>query len=193
MPKLTIPAFLRNVASVFCRRHGAVTARAHEAGCSRQALYDQARRLRQRLQDEQRRRQQAQLAGDQLRQQLQQLRAQGRHAVTIDDAALQRFVVTAQAMGISLRQAEELLGTLLPADRVPDHTTLGRWTAAAARRAGAVLAVLDPVCAPAVKTLGVDEIFFGGSRRWWRSSRSAWRWSAVPRPATGRGRRGSGR
>lgn len=193
MLKLPIPTFLRNAASVLLRRYGAVTERAQEAGCSRQTLYDQADRLRQRLEEEDRRLRQARAEGDQLRRQQQELLAALRQAVTIDQQALERFAVTGQAMGISLRQAEELLGTLLPADRVPDHTTLGRWTAAAAQRAGAVLAVLDPHCAPAVKTLCVDEIFFGGSRRWWRSSRSAWRWSAVPRPGTGRGRRGSGR
>jgi hypothetical protein len=65
-------------------------------------------------------------------------------------------------MGVSLRQAEELLGTLLPPGRVPDHATLGRWTKAAGQRAGEVLAELDPLCVPAVRSLCVDEIFFGG-------------------------------
>jgi hypothetical protein len=43
-------------------------------------------------------------------------------------------------MGVGLGQAEELLGTLLPAALVPDHATLGRWTQAAGQRAGEVLA-----------------------------------------------------
>ena len=33
-------------------------------------------------------------------------------------------------------KAAELLGTLLPEDRVPDHATMGRWAQAAGRRAG---------------------------------------------------------
>lgn len=83
-------------------------------------------------------------------------------AVVIGTEELARFAVTSQAMGVSLRQAEELLGTLLPDARVPDHATLGRWTEAAGRRAGEVLGKLDALCAPAVQTLCVDEIFFGG-------------------------------
>ena len=76
-------------------------------------------------------------------------------------------------MGVSLRQIEDLLGVLLPADEVPDHSTLGHWVQAEAQRAGAVLAALDPACAPRVRTLALDEIFFGGDRPWSGSSRRA--------------------
>jgi hypothetical protein len=162
MLKLSMPAWIRHAAAAICGRHGAVTQRAAEAECSRQTVYDHARRLvRQategnpecaalraevvRLQAE----------GDESQRQLQQ-------AVIIGPEELERFAVTGQAMGVSLRQAEELLGTLLPAARVPDHATLGRWTEAAGRRAGEALAALDPLCAAAVRTLCADEIFFGG-------------------------------
>jgi len=50
----------------------------------------------------------------------------------------------------------------LPADRVPDHATMGRWTKQAGTRAGEVLAVLDPLSASLVETACIDEIFFGG-------------------------------
>ena len=76
---------------------------------------------------------------------------------------------------MSSRQAEELLGTLLAAEHVPDHSTLGRWATEAAQRATAVLADLDPVCRAGVETVCVDEVFFGGSRRWRWSNRPAWR------------------
>jgi hypothetical protein len=76
-------------------------------------------------------------------------------------------------MGISLRQVEDLLGVLLPAEEVPDHSTLGRWVQAAAQQAGQVLKTLDPACASRVQTLAVDEIFFGGDRLWWGLSRRA--------------------
>ena len=76
-------------------------------------------------------------------------------------------------MGLSLRQIEDLLGLLLPADEVPDHSTLGHWVQAQARSAGAVLAALDPACADRVKTLALDEIFFGGDRPWSGSNRRA--------------------
>ncbi len=162
MFKLSIPSWIRNAASTLCGHHGAVTARAAQAGCSRQTVYDHGRQLVQRLgaHDQDIDVLQAEVAHlkaqrDQLQQRLQQ-------AVVVGPEALERFAVTSQAMGVSLRQAEELLGTLLPAQRVPAHATLGRWTEAAGRRAGEVLAVLDPLCASVVQTLCVDEIFFGG-------------------------------
>jgi len=160
--KLPIPIFLRNAASALIGRRGAVTEQARESGCSRQTVYDHARQLRQRVEEEDQRLQQSRAECQRLQDEQQRLLAQLRDAVTIDEQALQRFGVIAQAMGISLRQIEELLGTLLPPERVPDHTVVGRWTAAAGRRASAVLAVLDPLCAPAVQTLCIDEIFFGG-------------------------------
>ena len=83
------------------------------------------------------------------------------------------LATTAFAMGVSLRQIEDLLGVLLPADKVPDHSTLGHWVQAEAERAGAVLAALDPACAERVSTLALDEIFFGGDRPWSGSSRRA--------------------
>lgn len=136
--------------------------RAEEAECSRQTIYDQARRLVEQATERDREQ-------DTLRDEVERLKAEGvalrrqlQQAVVVGVAERERFAVTGQAMGVSLRQAEELLGTLLPAERVPDHATLGRWTEAAGRRAGAALAVLDPLGAPAVKMLCADEIFFGG-------------------------------
>ncbi len=161
MLKLSIPSFLRNAASVLVGRRGAVTEQARQAGCSRQTVYNDAHRLCERL-EEDRRLQQVESERDELRAQVQRLRVELQQAVPMDKQALQRFAVTAQAMGVSLRQVEELLGTVMPAERVPDHSIMGRWTAAAGRRAGEVLTTLDPLCASAVQTLCIDEIFFGG-------------------------------
>jgi multidrug efflux pump subunit AcrA (membrane-fusion protein) len=162
MLKLSMPAWIRNAAAAICGRRGAVTERAEEAECSRQTVYEHARRLVKQATD-----------GDpacaalraevvRLQAELDELQRQLQQAVIIGPEDLERFAVTGQAMGVSLRQAEELLGTLLPAARVPDHATMGRWTEAAGRRAGEVLAALDPLAAPAVRTLCADEIFFGG-------------------------------
>jgi predicted DNA-binding protein YlxM (UPF0122 family) len=158
MPKLSIASWVRNAAAVLCGRHGTVTRQAEKAGCSRQTVYDHGRQLVEQLHDcDELRAEVAQLKAerDQLQQRLQQ-------SIVIGPEELERFAVTGQAMGVSLRQAEELLGTLLPPERVPDHATMGRWTQSAGVRAGAVLAVLDPLCAPAVRSLAIDEIFFGG-------------------------------
>jgi predicted DNA-binding protein YlxM (UPF0122 family) len=162
MLKVSIPLWVRNAAAALCGRHGSVSRQAERADCSRQTVYDHAQRLVQTLaahdqerQAWERERAQLEVKRDQLQQQLQQ-------SVVVGAEELERFAVNCQAMGVSLRQAEELLRTLLPAKRVPDSTTMGRWTKAAGQRAGKVLAALDPVCAPRVKTLCIDEIFFGG-------------------------------
>jgi hypothetical protein len=162
MRKLSIPSWIRNAAAAFCGWHGAVTSRAEEAQCSRQTVYDHAQRLVEKVAERDQEYEALRAEAGQLRVERDALRQQVQQSVIIGTPELERFAVTSQAMGVSLRQAEELLGTLLPARRVPDHATLGRWTAAAGRRAGEVLAVLDPLCAPAVQTLCVDEIFFGG-------------------------------
>jgi hypothetical protein len=162
MLKLWIPAWVRNAAAALCGRHGAVTQRAHQAGCSRQTVYDHARQLVRRLAQRDQDCQALRAELDRLKAEREQWQQRAAQAVLIGAEALERFAVVSQAMGVSLRQAEELLGTLLPAGRVPDHATLGRGTAAAGRRAGEVLAVLDPLCAPAVRTLCADEIFWGG-------------------------------
>ena len=67
---------------------------------------------------------------------------------------------------------EHLLGVLLGHD-APDHATIARWVAQAATQAKAVLAEVDHACVPLVTTLAADEIFFGGDRPWWVSSRTA--------------------
>ena len=99
-----------------------------------------------------------------LRQEIADLRRDAENSIRCDKAVQRRLTTTAFAMGLSTRQIEELLGLLLPADAVPDHSTLGHWVQAEATRATAVLATLDPACAPRVTTLALDEIFFGGDR-----------------------------
>jgi hypothetical protein len=63
-------------------------------------------------------------------------------------------------MGISTRQIEDLLRVILGEDG-PDHSTVARWVADAAGKAGPVLEVLDAACIPKVRTRAVDETFFG--------------------------------
>jgi len=162
MLKLSIPTWIRNAAAALCGRHGAVSERAEESECSRQTIYDQARRLVEQAMERDQERDALRAEAARLESERDEMQRQLRQAVSIGAEQLERFAVTGQAMGVSLRQAEELLGTLLPAERVPDHATLGRWTEAAGRRAGEVLGVLDPLCVPAVQTLCADEIFFGG-------------------------------
>jgi hypothetical protein len=175
MFKLPVRTWVLNAAAVFSGQHGAVTRQAEQAGCSRETVYEHAHKVEHRLaaapataavaelQAEDRRLPEAIAAPEQT--------AGAR--VLIDKDKHRQLATTAFAMGLSLRQIEDLFGVLLPAEEVPDHSTLGHWVQADAQRAGAVLAALDPACAPRVRTLALDEIFFGGDRPWLGSSRRA--------------------
>src|SRR5262249_4235108 len=175
MFNLPIRTWIRNAAAVFSGRHGAVTRQAEQAGCSRQTVYQHAHKLEQRLATQP----DAQAAADlrpEDRQRPQTNAAPEQTAgppIFLDKGQQKELATTAFAMGLSLRQIEDLLGVLLPADEVPDHSTLGHWVQAEAGRAGVVLAALDPACADRVKTLALDAIFFGGDRPSSGSSRPA--------------------
>jgi len=159
MNTLSLRTWVRNATAVFSGCYGAVTRQAEQAGCSRQTVYDHARQVEQRLQPA----------------------APARPPVeapvpapvaALDEPTRRRVAVTAFAMGISTRQIEDLLRILQPEDG-PDHSTIARWVAEEARKARDVLKVIDEACIPEVRTLAVDEIFFGGGRPWWGSSRPA--------------------
>ena len=167
MLKLPVPTWILNAAAVLSGRHGAVTRQAERSRCSRETVYEHARKVQQRL-----------VAGpddatvtelraenQRLREEVDGLKRQAEGLVRCGKAEQRELATTAFAMGISLRQVEGLLGVLLAAEDVPDHSTMGHWVQAEARRAGAVLEVLDAACAPRVTTLALDEIFFGGGRR----------------------------
>jgi len=163
---LTVPirSWLYDAAAVLSGRYGAVTERAATAGCSRQSVYNHAEALEDRLaqRDAELAQVRAELAATRTERDL--LRTAVQRQLVVQPDGLRRFAIVCQAQGVSSRQAEELLGTLLAATDVPDHSTLGRWAAAAAQQATAVLAELDPLCHADVATVCVDEIFFRGYR-----------------------------
>jgi hypothetical protein len=175
MAKLSLRTWIRNAAAVFSGQHGAITRQAEQADCSRETVYQHARKLEQRLAAGPVGEAAAGLRAEnrRLRQRVADLERDAEGSVRCDKAKQRQLAVTAFAMGLSLRQIEDLLGALLPAAEVPGHSTLGHWVGAAAERAGAVLAVLDPACAPRARALALDEIFFGGGRPRSGSSRRA--------------------
>jgi hypothetical protein len=175
MAKLSLRTWIRNAAAVFSGQHGAVTRQAEQSGCSRETAYQHARKLERRLATEPAADEVAELRAEdrRLRQRIAELERAAEGLVRCDATQQRQLATTAFAMGLSLRQIEDLLGVLLPAAEVPDHSTLGRWVGAEAERAGVILGALDPACAGRVRTLALDEIFFGGGRRWWPSSRRA--------------------
>jgi hypothetical protein len=176
MFKLPVRTWILNAAAGLSGQHGAVTRQAQDSGCSRETVYEHSRKVEQRLASESGT--EAALAElraetPQLRQRIAELEHQAEGRIPCDKAKQRQFAVTAFAMGVSLRQIEELLGLLLPETQAPDHSTLGRWVEAEAERAGRVLRALDVACAPRVPTLCLDEIFFGGDRPWSGSNRRA--------------------
>jgi len=92
------------------------------------------------------------------------LEAEAQRATILDPCKQRRLATTACAMGLSTRQTEDLFQVLLPPGEAPDHSTIGRWVNREALKARRVLGVLDPACAKHVRTLAIDEIFFGGDR-----------------------------
>lgn len=159
MITLSLRTAVRNAAAVFSGCYGAATRRAEQAGCSRQTIYQHAREVERRLQPP-----------------IPILSPRrttcSAPTAVLDELTRRRLAVTAFAMGISTRQIEDLLRILQPEDG-PDHSTIARWVAEEARKARDVLKVLDEACIPEVRTLAVDEIFLGGDRPWWVSSRPA--------------------
>jgi hypothetical protein len=176
MFKLPVRTWVRNAAAVFSGQHGTVTQQAREAGCSRETVYEHARQVEQRLarpssDDDSIIKLKAKI--DQLRQVIAEWEQRARHQIGFGSTEQQRFAVTAFAMGVSLRQTEDLLNLLLTPGKAPHHATLGRWVAAEAKNAKHVLQTLDAACLPRVQTLALDEIFFGGARPWSASNRRA--------------------
>jgi hypothetical protein len=172
MFNLPVRTWILNAAAVLSRQHGAVTRQAEQSGCSRETVYKHACKVERRLAGEPDGDVVAELraANQRLHEVIAGLKRAAEGRVLIDKSKQRQFATTAFAMGVSLRQVEDLLGVLLPAEGVPDHSTLGRWVADAAHRAGAILAALDPACVGRVETLAIDEIFFGGGRLWSGSS-----------------------
>ena len=147
MLNLPIRTWILNAAAVFSGQHGAVTRQAEQAGCSRQTVYQHAHKLEQRLGD--------QPAADlptEARPRPEAVAAPEPAAgprILLDKDKLRELATTAFAMGLSLRQIEDLIGVLLPADAVPDHSTLGHWVQADAQpRRGGAGGVGPGVCSP---------------------------------------------
>jgi len=164
-----VVTWIGNAAAVLSGRWGAVSRRAQEVGCSREAMDQQARRVEQAVVTER--------AGDPRREALlaenQRLRDDHRilwelleEAESLSKAMQQKFAATAWAMGVSLGQLVTLVAILLPACRVPSRATVGRWVDQAARQAGGLLRVLDRVCQAWVVTLCLDESFFHRDPVW---------------------------
>jgi hypothetical protein len=176
MFKLPVRIWVRNAAAVFSGQYGSVSGQAQNSQCSRETVYEHARKVEERLAEASRDKsrlaeQEAQIR--QLQRRVAELEVRAQQPVALDPVKQRKFATVASALGLSLRQTEDLFQILLPLGQAPDHSTIGRWVKAEAKRAAKVLQVLDQKCAPKVQTLALDEIFFGGGRPWSASSRRA--------------------
>jgi hypothetical protein len=160
MVTLTIRTLIRNAAAVFEGTYGAVTRRATQARCSRQTLYEHARRVERHFEP---------AVDETPSTKLTVTATPTDPSALLDEPARRRFAVTAFAMGISTRQIERLFDLLIPGDG-PDHATIARWVKHEAEKAQAVLTPLDDAAAAQVTALALDEVFFGGDRPWSPSS-----------------------
>jgi len=147
----TIPfaSWISNAAARFSGIRGAVSIQACRVGCSRQAIYDQARKVHGAVQ--------AEYSGGPTREELirenQALRSENAQlwewvdrAVEYAPAKQQKFSATALAMGLSLTQVQVLLTLVLGPWEAPSRTTIGRWVKAAGEAAGRVLKRSDALC-----------------------------------------------
>lgn len=151
---------LASAHAVLFGRYGDVSRHARQRGVSRQWLYREADWVVQRLH------------GQPWQQQLDDLRQRVRHleqhnaalqrqlaqAVVLDKDKQAEFAAVGQACGVSLPDLHTLLDVLRPGG-VAAVSTLGRWTQAAARQAGPLLAVLDEHTRPRVRQASGDEIY----------------------------------
>jgi hypothetical protein len=161
----TIP-FVRWIANAAARLvgpHGAVTHRAEEAGCSRQCVYDHAKKVKAAVE--------AEHGGGPTRAELieennalcqanNQLWDWLFQTIEFPPAKQQKFAVTAMAMGLSHSQIRALLAILLGAKASPSRSTIHRWVQAAGKAAGEILKCLDQSCKALVLVGCLDEIFF---------------------------------
>jgi hypothetical protein len=165
MLKIPFVTWIANAAAALTGTYGDVTRQAEVADCSRQTIYDHARKVQTAVED-------AHDGGPtraELIEQNQQLRHENGQlwdwlAGTIEFPLSQQreFSVTAAAMGLSLNQILVLLALILGKQACPGRSTLHRWIKAAALAAGRVLKFLDARCRVLVLVGCLDEIFFHG-------------------------------
>jgi hypothetical protein len=131
---------------VFYGRHGDVTLHAQDRDISRQRVYREASAVALAVDGAAARAQQEAAAGEvaAAHRLIAELEERLRFAVLVDPDQQAEFASLAQAEGVSLPIARRLLHIVL-GEATPSVATLGRWSHAAALRAGALLKVLDPV------------------------------------------------
>ncbi len=165
MVKIPFATWIANAAAGLAGIYGDVTHRAAIADCSRQTIYDHARKVQAAVVD-------AHDGGPTrapliernqfLHQENAQLWDWLAQTIEFPVGKQREFAVTATAMGLSLNQVLALLALILGKRACPGRSTLHRWIKHAALAAGRVLQSLDAQCKALVLVGCLDEIFFHG-------------------------------
>jgi hypothetical protein len=161
--KIPVVVWIANAAARLAGTHGDVTHQADQAACSRQTVYDHARKVQAAVEAEHTggpTRAELIQENQQLRQENAQLWDWLFQTIEFPLSKQQEFLVTATAMGLSLNQVLVLLALILGTKACPSRSTLHRWITAAGQAAGRVLKYLDAHCKALVLVGCLDEIFF---------------------------------
>jgi len=139
---------------------GSVSQQARERGISRQQIYRECAWVTARVDGSawQPEIDRLRCENQALREQLTEAQQRLEQAVVLDQEKQAEFASVGQAIGVSLPEANTLLDVLLPG-KIPSVATLGRWTQAAGKKAGPLLAVLDEWTRPHVRQALADEIY----------------------------------
>ena len=140
--------------------HGAITRQAQERGVSRQRVYREHASVVTALAGTawQQEKEALQRRVEELQERHTALEERLSQAVVLDKDKQKEFASVAQAVGVGLPTCRTLLEVLL-GQRAPKVSTLGRWTKAAGKKAGELLAVLDAFTYDRVKQAVADEIY----------------------------------
>ncbi len=165
MLRIPLATWIANAAACLDGSYGQVTRQASLADCSRQTLYDHARKVQAAVEAEHRGSppRAALVERDQhLRRENAQLWDWLAQTIDFPAAKQEQFAVTAAAMGLSLNQVVVLLALLLGRQAGPSRSTVHRRIKAAGVAAGSLLKSLDARCRALVLVGCLDEIFFHG-------------------------------
>ena len=159
---VTVYQRLASAWAVCFGKYGEVTRQAEAREQSRQALYREASQVVEAISGQKSRARIGELERSEalLTRQVHELEERLGRAVEITPDLQAQYASTAQALGVSLAVARDLLAVFLK-EQTPSVATLGRQTRQAAKKAAEVLQVVDALVRPRIEQAVPDEIFLG--------------------------------